>query len=144
MYILKELFGRIYIPGEVYEEVAIKGKGKVGAREIKFAIWIEKKEIKNTQTCNRLIREFSLGKGEAEAIVLGKEMHADLVLLDEGKARDIAVSLGLKVRGTLGILARWCYREGRIEKFPSLVDELRRKGVRFSKQIYEEIKGSFK
>ena len=105
---------------------------------------VGRNSIKDIQTCNRLIREFNLGKGEAETIVLGRETHADLALLDEGKARDIAVSLDITVRGTLGILARWCYREGKIEKFPSLVGELRRKGVRFSKQIYEEIKRNFK
>lgn len=144
LYILKELFGRINIPEKVYEEVAIKGKGKAGAREVKFATWIERKKIRDIQTCLRLVREFNLGKGEVETIILGREMHADFVLLDEGKPRDIAISLDLKVRGTLGILARWCYREGKTEKFPSLVDELRRKGIRFSKQIYEEVRRSFK
>lgn len=142
--ILKELFEKIYIPEAVYEEMVMKGKDKNGAREVRFANWIEKKEIRDKQTCLRLIREFSLGRGETEAIVLGKEMHADLVLLDEAKARDIAISLDLKVRGTLGILARWCFLQGKIEKFSSLANELKAKKVRFSKQIYEEIKRSLK
>lgn len=144
LYILKELFGRTYISEAVYEEVVFKGKGKAGAREVKSATWIEKREIKDIQTCNRLIREFNLGKGEAETIVLGREMRADCVLIDEGKARDIAVSLEIPVHGTLGVLARWCFSRGKMERFPSLVDELKNKRIRFSKQVYEEIRRSFK
>ena len=142
--ILRELFEKVYIPEAVYEEIVVKGKGKTGAREVKFATWIKKKEIKDIQTCNRLIREFNLGKGEAETIVLGREMRADCVLIDEGKARDIAVSLEIPVHGTLGVLAKWCFSREKMEKFPSLVDELKSKKIRFSKQVYEEIEKSFK
>ena len=45
-----------------------------------------------------------LGAGELEALALAEELHADLVLIDEDKGRQIARSLGLRVTGTLGVL----------------------------------------
>jgi hypothetical protein len=41
-----------------------------------------------------------LGAGELEALALAEELHADLVLIDEDKGRQIARSLGLWVTGT--------------------------------------------
>jgi predicted nucleic acid-binding protein len=45
-----------------------------------------------------------LGAGEREALALAEELHADLVLIDEDKGRQIARSFGLRVTGTLGVL----------------------------------------
>lgn len=46
----------------------------------------------------------SLEAGEQEAIVLAQERHADLLLVDDGKARDLALQRGLRVMGTVGVL----------------------------------------
>lgn len=48
----------------------------------------------------------SLGRGEAEAITLSKEIHADLLLTDDLKARGIAIGLGIKCTGLLGLVVR--------------------------------------
>ena len=45
-----------------------------------------------------------LHKGEAEAIVLAKEFSANLILLDDPKARATASHMGLERIGTIGIL----------------------------------------
>ncbi len=54
----------------------------------------------------RLPETDSLGRGEAEAITLAKEINADLLLTDDLKARNIANSLNLKSSGLLGLLIR--------------------------------------
>lgn len=46
----------------------------------------------------------SLGRGEAEAIAVASDVDADIVLLDDLKARRMARRLGLNVMGTLGVL----------------------------------------
>lgn len=46
-----------------------------------------------------------LDRGEAEAITLAEAIKADLVILDERKARQAAVERGLSVTGLLGLLA---------------------------------------
>jgi predicted nucleic acid-binding protein len=45
-----------------------------------------------------------LGIGELSAIVLAKELRADIVLLDDYEARTLAKIENLEVRGTLGVL----------------------------------------
>ncbi len=45
-----------------------------------------------------------LGAGERETILLAEELEADLILLDDIKARRLAVERGLIVTGLLGVL----------------------------------------
>jgi predicted nucleic acid-binding protein len=45
-----------------------------------------------------------LEAGEQEAIVLAQELQADLVRVDDGKARDLAMARGLRAMGTVGVL----------------------------------------
>ena len=54
----------------------------------------------------RLPETALLGRGEAEAITLAKEINADLLLTDDLKARGIAAGLNIKCTGLLGLLIR--------------------------------------
>ncbi len=45
-----------------------------------------------------------LGPGEAEVLALGLESRDSIVVLDDALARRVAVRLGLRLTGTLGIL----------------------------------------
>jgi len=63
-----------------------------------------------------------LHAGEAEALALALERHADLTLLDDGDARRRATEAGLRISGVLGILLR-AKRNGQV---PSLREEIRR------------------
>jgi predicted nucleic acid-binding protein len=46
----------------------------------------------------------TIDAGEASAISLAQERHADLVLIDERAGTDTAREVGIKVVGTLGVL----------------------------------------
>lgn len=51
------------------------------------------------------LEDVGLGRGEAEAIAIATQVHADTVLIDERKATVVARQRGLLVTGTLGVLA---------------------------------------
>jgi len=102
LYILKELFGEIIILKAVWNEVIVKGKGKPGAEDVEKAEWIKVREVKDWLSVEVLKGEIEIG--EAEAIVLAKELNADLLIMDEKIPRIIAESIGLKVIGSLAIL----------------------------------------
>jgi predicted nucleic acid-binding protein len=63
--------------------------------------WIETRSIRNTEMTTLL--EKLIGRGEAEAIALAKELKATL-LVDDAKARKYAKLLDVEVIGTLGLL----------------------------------------
>jgi predicted nucleic acid-binding protein len=60
--------------------------------------------VAQIQTPSAIGQSITLGLGEQEAISLAKEIHADLILLDDRKARKIANEQNLNIAGTLNIL----------------------------------------
>ncbi len=63
------------------------------------------------------------GAGEREAIGLAIELHADLLLVDDRKARRAAIKRGLRITGTLGVL-ELAAAKGLIE-LPGALERLR-------------------
>ncbi len=101
--LLKMIFDEIFIPKSVYDEITIKGKGKIGGSEDNykldgFVIY----EALNLDLKNTIMLE--LDEGEAEVIAIAKEKDVPYVIIDEFAGRQFAALLGFKVVGTLGIL----------------------------------------
>lgn len=133
--ILREVFSKISIPYEVFHEVVEKGSDRPRSKDIRDARWIEVTTIKDKTQVDLLM--ISLDKGEAEVLALAKELGADLILVDEGKARKSAVIAGYNVMGLLGlfILAK---KLGLLDQIRPLIDELRRKKFRVSDRVVSE------
>jgi len=127
--ILRALFGTVFIPKGVYEEVVIQGKGRAGSEEIKDAKWSKVENIKNKLAVKAL--KINLGEGESEAITLAIEKNADLIILDDLKARQTAEELSLTFVGTLALLQK-AESKGLIKNFGKTLDDLRNAGFRFS------------
>ncbi len=102
IYLLKSIYGKIILPNAVMDELnRLESKG-IDLSAIKNADWIEVKSVHDFNAVENLMLE--LDRGESEAIVLAKEIHSDLLLMDEAKGRHIADLEGLKTIGVLGIL----------------------------------------
>jgi predicted nucleic acid-binding protein len=134
--LLKEVFSKVSVPEEVFREVVEKGSGKPGSKRIKDINWIEVIPIKDKTQVDLLM--ISLEKGEAEVLALAKQLGADLILVDEEKARKSAVIAGYNVMGLLGlfILAK---KLGLVDQIRPLIGELRRKKFRVSDRLVSEI-----
>jgi predicted nucleic acid-binding protein len=107
---LHRIFPRLYITREVQEEVVVSGAGLPGAGEVANASWIEVKPLENQSELLTAQQKYALGIGELSTILLGKEMRASAVLLDDFNARKLARSEGLFVRGSLGLLESFYLR----------------------------------
>ena len=100
--ILKQLFNEVVIPESVFYEITKAGKNKVGAKETENAKWLTIMSPDST-TC---LPPFLLGldQGEMDVIILAKNLNADFAIIDEKAGRRVAKAVGLKVKGTLGVL----------------------------------------
>ncbi len=138
--LLTSLYGRILIPAEVHHEVTVAGRGLPGAEEVRKASWIEVVAGRSPadpsleQSCE------GLGAGERSTILLAKALPADLVLLDEWKARRVAQQAGLSVFGCLGVLEAGTGK-GLVSDLREAYIELLRQGIRFDLRLLQESLG---
>lgn len=134
--LLKEVYKEVYIPEAVFTEIVGKGKEKPGVKEVEDAKWIHKKAVKDKLTIEILAAE--MGRGEAEVLVLGKELNADWLIVDDERARVAAVSAKFQIIGLAGILLL-AKQLNLISSVKPLFDELQNKGFRLSDEIRREI-----
>lgn len=132
--ILRDLYGEIYIPQEVFNEIEA-GKTKEFYTDLSKIGWIRVEEIKDSLSPTYFL---DLDKGEAEAIILAVENNADLILLDETVGRFHAKHAKLKITGTIGILLK-AKEKGYISELKPLLLELRRKNVWISEGLMERV-----
>ncbi|NOY61368.1 MAG: DUF3368 domain-containing protein [Calditrichaeota bacterium] len=128
--ILKRLFSEIIIPQAVYDE--IKAKESYGYKEVE-SDFIKVQQIKGQLYKDLLLNQ--LDNGEAETILLAKELDADLVIIDENIAYKIAQNSDLKVTRTLSILLK-AKEMGIIKRVKPLLDEMISKGRWYSPRVY--------
>jgi predicted nucleic acid-binding protein len=76
-------------------------------------------------------------RGERGAILLAKSLQADLLLLDEWKARRVARDAGLSVVGCLGILEAGA-RKGLVPDLRQAYIDLLRQGIRFDIRLLQD------
>lgn len=97
--LLPQLFGQVIIPQAVLDELLKQGTPEtVKNWANNHPDWLK---VQNATLVDQTI---ALGAGEREAISLAKEINADLVLIDDRKARKTAIERGLNVAGTINIL----------------------------------------
>lgn len=137
--LLRQLFAHVYIPQAVFDEVAVQGVGLPGADETRAAVdvgWLQLTTVQNRIAVDALLQELDLG--EAEAIVLARELDIRRVLLDDGLARAKAQSMGLNVTGTIGVLLL-AKQSGMTVDLKHDLDVLLRSNFRLSRGLYDRI-----
>lgn len=134
--ILPRLFDRVLIPRAVLDETLAGGEDDPGSRETYQATWLEIVEEPGEQPVHLAFLEH-LNAGEAATISLAQALRADLVLIDERQGRKIAQRLGLRVKGTIGVLVA-ARREGLVPQLEPLLMRLREEGAWVSDLLINE------
>jgi uncharacterized protein len=116
--ILEHLFGMVYIPESVYHKVLTNNTMPVQKRRIEHVldkiVYVRHPVMVHPFTRN-------LDDGEIGVLNLAIELHADLVLLDDRKARNEAKDLGLQPSLTSAVL-KWAVEQ---HVLPSYHDAMR-------------------
>jgi predicted nucleic acid-binding protein len=135
--LLQQLFGEIHIPQAVFNEAVTARSEKEGAKkEVSSAAWIRTISIQDRLAVEELLDELDLG--EAETIVLGHEINADLILMDEKKGRRKLNQLGMPKIGTVGILLK-AKQVGLVATIREDLMDLREKGFSISQLVIDAV-----
>jgi predicted nucleic acid-binding protein len=81
--------------------------------------------------------EFQIDRGEASAIALALEISAELIILDDYKARLAAEKLHLEITGTIGIIIK-AKENGVIESIKPALKKLQTTNFRISENLIQE------
>ncbi len=100
---LSKLFDQVFVPPGVASELADPPTSFQRIEVAAFPFLVVR-AASNAKRIEELCEE--LDRGEAEAVALAEEVHADALLIDEATGRHVALRLGLAPLGTLGILLR--------------------------------------
>ena len=109
--ILREMYGSIIVTPEVAQEYGAP-----------LPEWIT---VQAVSDCSRItVFHKFIGLGESSSIALAMETENPLLIVDDRRARHFAISLGLEITGTLGLLIR-AYENDIIQDIDSIVASLR-------------------
>jgi len=133
---LLSLAGEILIPSLVAVEFEANAQGWNPPQWVKI-VDLEKPA---RQKAEKWVRENQIDGGEAEAIVLALQEHADWFLTDDAKARQFAESAGLEVHGSIGLLLWSVANEQILEKALAhhLLDNLANSSLWISERVLQE------
>jgi len=118
--VLESLYASILIPPAVERELRTRTRLCPSIDIANFPFIHLRAPVDQSQV-NQL--QVDLDAGEAEAIALAKEVGADLLLVDEMRARAFANRLQIQITGALGVLLQAKSR-GLIQQVHPLIDQL--------------------
>lgn len=108
--LLPQLYGPVWLPTAVYNEVVIQGERRSSLDAFLVAEAIRQGSLVVVEVraaeLSLDMAELSLDAGEKQVLHLAIQHQAHLVLLDDQKARETAQAYGLVVKGTLGVLVQ--------------------------------------
>lgn len=123
--LLRALFGNVMIPPEVAVEFTRAASKLPRFAGLTLPSWVCEKSPTSVPEIVSSAR--GLDPGESSALALAAEISAAAILLDERRAYRVAVELGLKAIGVLGILLQ-AKSSGLIRELAPLLDRLEDEG----------------
>ncbi|MEW6220964.1 MAG: DUF3368 domain-containing protein [Thermodesulfobacteriota bacterium] len=133
--LLPQLYARVVVPQEVWEEVTVRGAGLPGALELRQLSWLK---VEYPPVDLLLPLTVLVGRGEAQAIALALARPGSTALLDDALARRVAERFGVKRIGTLGLLRR-AKQRGLIEAIKPFVQQLQANGIFIRQSLVEAV-----
>jgi predicted nucleic acid-binding protein len=124
--LLEQLYTNLYVPQAVFDEVTQVGRPQSDKLRRFLQSRVKVVELNLTK--------LGLGLGELEAITLYKELDAEVLLIDDNRAKKYAILNDVKVIGSLGVLIK-AKEEGYIEQVKPLVEAIMKSEVYISDKL---------
>jgi predicted nucleic acid-binding protein len=145
---LLTVFGSLCVPLTVYREVVVEGGARGMPDSLHVHLFVEHHEIQIVEGSDLVLESYHpravLDPGERELLAIARTLSDSLVLLDDETARAEARSLGLKVKGTLGVLVQ-AFRSGMIERSEAdllLLEVAERPDIWISAELCQQVRQS--
>ena len=132
--VLEQLFNEIKVPEAVFKEVCILEKPEAATLES----WLKYRVCTVSLSKYNLVRADNLGQGEREAIALYLAESAELLIIDDARAKRIAYLNGLEVMGSMGVLLL-AKRKGLIKHIRSLLEILENTDIHLSHAVVQKV-----
>lgn len=133
LHVLEELFGEVRVPKAVYAEVCKEGKPCADI----LAKWLENR-VYPVRYNPLLFTGAGLGNGEIEAMTLCLEMAASFLLVDDKRARKVALLNNIEIMGTLGVLLM-AKQQGLIVHIKPLIQQLQDSSLHISPKLFQVV-----
>ncbi len=132
LYILENIFGKIFITTAIKKEVLIGDFPETDALKAAMDEWIE---VIGYEGDASELRKYGLGCGEASLLLAAE--HEDRLILDEINARRYAESVGFRFTGLIGLLIA-AVRSGKLakERAIEVLNRLAKSDFRISSDLY--------
>lgn len=139
--LLQKLFGVVYIPKAVYQELTENEAFPEEIRIVQECEFLYVEEVGNEKSATILRNFTGLDAGESGAIILADEKQSDVLLMDELKGRQVAKKMGITITGTIGILTQ-AFDEGMLTKedVERCIERLKESGIRISEKLYQRLR----
>ena len=131
--LLDVLFGEVKVPQAVYDEVCIASKAESQALQAYLA-----GKVCSVQTSINIEKSNGRGKAELAAIGLYKQLSADLLLIDDARAKKVAYLNNLEVMGSLGVL-HLAKKKGLIATLKPSLTRLRCSDIFVSEHLLDQL-----
>jgi len=131
--LIVELCSEVIVPSGVVQEI------NSGADDDPAKIWLRNKGnslIRQVDTVHQLVAAWDLGLGESQVLSWIYQNPGYEAILDDRAAKNAAAALGIRVRGTLGVILL-AKREGRVESARVLFEQLVQVGFRVSLEVLD-------
>jgi len=134
LHLLEKLYGQVILPEAVFQELTSVALVERHTRAIATLPWVQVRPVADRRFVETLLAE--LDRGEAEAIAVAREVHADLLLIDERRGRRVASRFGLKLTGLIGVLAEAKKARLLLKAKPLLDDLIAKAGFGVGSELY--------
>jgi len=136
--VLRDLFGRIFIPPTVFTEIVVEGKGRSGSQELQDALAAKWMEIHTPQALTFCTLPPHWNKEDQAVVAVAMELQARFLLADDKRLRNYAAQQSLTCLFTTDVLLM-AWRVGLLSRLRPPLDHMRSQNFGIIDPVYEAL-----